>query len=60
MPHSNPEEVKAKLISILKQLTGPERQLFSAVLNIEKENLYLKKTPHIADELVAAVKRIIV
>jgi len=58
MAHWNPEEVKAKLLSILNQLAKPERQLLNEVLKIEKANLHLP-LPHNTDELIDAVKRTI-
>lgn len=63
MAHSNPEEVKARLLSILRELSTPEQKLLNAVLKIEKENLYLNLSPrnmsHVVDELVDAVRRTI-
>ena len=49
---------RQKIIEILNALSDEEKKLFSAVMQIERENLHLAK-PHVKQELLQQVREYI-
>lgn len=49
---------KQRIIEILNQLTEDERKLFSAVMQVERENLHLER-PHVKQDLLQRVREYI-
>jgi hypothetical protein len=46
---------KQRIIDILNSLTEDERKLFTAVVQIERENLHLER-PHVKADLLGKVR----
>lgn len=49
---------KQRIIDILSALTEEERKLFTAVMQLERDNLHLEK-PHVKADLLAKVREYI-
>jgi hypothetical protein len=58
MSDTDDAALKEQTRAILLELSETERKLFSAILRVERDHLYMKR-PHLKDPLLRAVREVI-